>query len=299
MISLNAETAVMPSSFGSLVSLLAMALAGCTTVPTDPGRFNLEPLAVSHLRSPQTLALVNTYAAPTVVQIDNRAGWSTDLKELTDTAAAMLRQAMEKRGITVAPESNKKVSLRILQAAARMAGLMTTARVQLVAQFGDETRTIVVGENTGFSGERALDGALLFALNQLVNDEKFVAYLNRDSHLVCLIEDTYMVGERILVGYRIAKIGRVIGASELCRNSERSMAAEVIIVEGEEKAASFSVCTRRGVQVGGKLTIGPASNTRSATIERVLGPSPRCADPHRYPTRVEARFELVPEKGEK
>jgi len=276
------------------VALLALGLAGCTSVPTDPARFSLEPQAVSQLRAPQAIAVLNTYRAPAVTKINN-AGWTADFQTLTESATVMLRSALAKRGITSA-QPEKTISLRVLRAGAGMGGgpMMTTAVVQLGAQLGDGTRVVVDAQNVGFSGERALDGALLFALNKLVGDEKFVAYVNGDVKppTACVPRDTYVDGEYVIAGDRMVRIVRTIGDASQCKIPSRPLALEVRIATDDERENAFTHCTFANVQPGDKLNIGPyASSAKPATVQRVLGPSPRCDDPQRNPTRVEARFD--------
>jgi hypothetical protein len=148
-------------------------------VPTQPSAFDLEPAAVSHLRTPQALALDNGFQAETTIHLNTRSTrWSTDLMRLTDTARSMLQRAMEARGITFAPQEQRSITLRIHRAAAVGAPWAKSA-VLLEARYGDGSSTVVTAENTGFSAQRALDGAVLVALGKLVADEKFVAYVNR------------------------------------------------------------------------------------------------------------------------
>jgi hypothetical protein len=158
----------------------AVLLAGCTLdIPTNPDTFNVEPGRMSHLRQPQSIALDNGHAGPAVMQIKQSPHTLViDLRQLTDTAITMLGRAMSKQGISVDPQSPKKVTLRIQRALVASAPA-APAQVLLEAQFGDGTKTILTASNTGFSAQRALDGAVLFALNGLLVDVKFVAYMNR------------------------------------------------------------------------------------------------------------------------
>jgi hypothetical protein len=96
----------------------------------------------------------------------------------------MLWRALEKQGLAITSQSGKTVTLKVYQPNALMQVYIgfanTYARVALDAEFGDGTRTTVLGENRSPAGApRAFDGAVLFALNKLIVDEKFVAYLNK------------------------------------------------------------------------------------------------------------------------
>jgi len=165
--------------------VIACLLSSCTTDPSsDPNRFSLPPGDVAHLRAPQSVALKNAYTAPAVNRI--QAGLiplEFDQKQFTDTAIAVLARAMEKHGIGVAGQAEKTVTLRVRGPTdLRMRGMppQRTARLYLDAEFGDGTSTSLEAEETTM-GEftRAMDGAVLVALKDLVADEKFVAYMKR------------------------------------------------------------------------------------------------------------------------
>lgn len=170
-----------------LAALHLAALAGCgpLAVATDPNTFNIEPAAVAHLRAQQTVALKNGYSASAPVSMPQGSGvtWTSDLQQLTETAIAMLGRALEKQGIRLAPEAEKTITLRVQELRAGMYGVMIHPRVRatlvLDALYPDGTRTSVHALNTSPMGApRAIDGAVLFALNDLLRHEQFVAYVN-------------------------------------------------------------------------------------------------------------------------
>jgi hypothetical protein len=175
----------MSTSIRAVLAICAGAALSACTIPieTDPSTFNVEPAAVAHLKSP--VALRNGYAddAPYPIPMSHHT-WVIQQRKLTDTAIAMLARALENRGLAVSPQSGKSVTLKVQHPSAAMQiyiGFANTyARVALEAEFGDGTRTVVLGENRSPMGApRAFDGAVLFALNKLVLDETFVAYINR------------------------------------------------------------------------------------------------------------------------
>lgn len=161
-----------------------VGLAGCVTdpetgralMPSDPGAFRLEPLTVSHLRAPQLVTVANGYSAKVIVPTMSKFV-DADLRTVSETAVVMLSRALQDRGIGIAQEAPKKVTLRVSQL--KMAGApMVSAVILLEAEYGVDGRTAVPMQNTGFSAQRAVDGAILFALIKLVADEGFSAYLN-------------------------------------------------------------------------------------------------------------------------
>jgi hypothetical protein len=166
-------------------ALLSLALGACGivhTVPTNPNNYSIEPKAVSHLRAPQTVALKNAYAEEsTVIFPIQHNKLSIEQKELTQTAIAMLSRALEKQGITTAEKAEKTVTLRVRAQGYRMQMFRWTGRIILEARLGEDPSPISYpNESLSPKGwENAFDGAVLFALNDLIEDERFVAYINR------------------------------------------------------------------------------------------------------------------------
>jgi hypothetical protein len=163
-----------------LLAAAGALASGCALeIPTSPDTFSVEPERLAHLRQPQPVEIVNGYSGPSTIEIrQSPHTLIIDRAQLTGTAIAMLRRAMEKHGISAAPGAAKKITLRIVQAAV-VSAPSAPAQAVLEAQFGDGTSTTVAASNRGFSAPRALDGAVLFALNQLLVDQRFVDYLNR------------------------------------------------------------------------------------------------------------------------
>jgi hypothetical protein len=174
--------------FRATVVLASGLLVACTTnVPTDPQAFNIPSVSMSGLRaSDQPVAVLNSYATQTKLPL--RVGsstWIVDLRDLTGTSAAMLTRALQQRGWTVVPQAKKSVTLRVAVQNATsttiVAGIShARVRVTLWAEGADGTRTVVSGDgDSPASLQRAFDGAVLSALNRLLADEKFLAYMNR------------------------------------------------------------------------------------------------------------------------
>ena len=107
-----------------------------------------------------------------------------DQEQFTDTAIAMLGRALEKQGVKVAPSADKVVTLRVRVLGAGLRAYpfvaVSSARVGLEANLAGGGEFYVESENGSPGGaSRAFDGAVLFTLNQLLEDPKFAAYLNR------------------------------------------------------------------------------------------------------------------------
>ena len=137
-------------------------------------------VAAAQVRGGQSVALNNAYTAETQVKIfAGGVDWLADLKQYTETAMTMLGNEMQKKGITVAPQSAKSVTLRVYDVQASP-GWVIRSSLALEALYGDGTQSTIRAENTSPSDAwRAVDGALMFAVTRLLRDEQFLAYVNR------------------------------------------------------------------------------------------------------------------------
>lgn len=167
--------------------LLAAMAAGCAVdVATSPDTFRVEPANAGHLRGPQSIALKNAYPAEAkkTFSVGMGQSWTADQKQVTDTALTMLARALVHPGIKAADPAPKSVTLavRVDHAFLHSGAFVSQANVRLSvdAAFGDGSSTTVFADNNSPMGApRAFDGALMRALNKLLIDEKFVAYLNQ------------------------------------------------------------------------------------------------------------------------
>ena len=178
--------AAMRQLFHLLAALLVSVLSACTVpVDTSPDTFSVPPQSLMHLAGMKGVALENAYQAdaPEEIRI-GQVTWVVDRKKMTDTAIVMLRRALDNQGAPVAKEAGRAVTLRVHAPSAVVVTYpffaQTTAGLMLDAEFGDGTRTSVFAENRSpMSGPRAFEGAILFALNKLLVDEKLVAYMKK------------------------------------------------------------------------------------------------------------------------
>jgi hypothetical protein len=177
---------VVPASARVAAALLAATLAGCAgDVVTNPDAVKVEPFGMSAVRTPQTIAFRNAFEAPAKYEITSRDGtWVVDLRQLTDTAIVALRRALENKGITAAAQSAKTVTLRVQVRGAWtqiMPGhVLARARLTLDAQFGDgSTAWIEAEDGSAFGATRAFEGALRVALQRLLFNPAFVAYVTQ------------------------------------------------------------------------------------------------------------------------
>lgn len=161
---------------------LVTLLAGCTvTVPTKPDNYSIAPKAAAHLRSPQSVSLVNGYPTESNLRVKLKGNTLIlERQKMTDTAIAMLTRALENQGISVTPQAEKSITLQVQPQGMVFQMFRYTGRIMLVAKFGDGKEAHLPQENLSPMGwTNAFDGAILFALNDLLEHETFVAYLNQ------------------------------------------------------------------------------------------------------------------------
>lgn len=168
----------------TMAAAIAFSLAGCgvvTTIPTNPNNYDIEPKAVAHLRTPQSVALKNGFPQEEKMTMKIEHNFLVvEQRKLTDTAIAMLGRALQKRGITVADDAEKSLTLRVNARGYVMQFFRWTGQVLLETRLGDGTLVSHPSENLSGKGfEHAFDGAVLFALNDLLADERLIAYMNR------------------------------------------------------------------------------------------------------------------------
>jgi hypothetical protein len=166
-------------TFERLAALLLVATAGCTVdIQSRTDAFDIQGGA--KLRGDQQIALHNAYQVPTVVTImrSGQTRWQADLKSLTDTGISMLGRHLSKQGVTIDGGATKKVTLRVHEVTATVAPFANRVFLTLDADLGNgATRSIRI-PNTSPEAQRALDGAVVLGLTELLKDEQFLAYVN-------------------------------------------------------------------------------------------------------------------------
>lgn len=164
-----------------VVALVVGVLASCsTTITSDPDTFNVPADAAKHLRAGGSVALNNAYPSEMKVRIwaDGNLRWFGDLKQYTDTAITMLGREMQKKSVAVDPKAAKTLTLRVYDVSASH-GWVIGSVLTLEALYGDGTKSTITTKNSSPSDAwRAVDGSLMFAVSQLLGDEKFLAYVN-------------------------------------------------------------------------------------------------------------------------
>jgi|SRR4051812_45549450 hypothetical protein len=166
---------------GCMVVAMATALQGCSTrIQSDPTSFDVPPDSGPGLRGPQRVALKNAYETETLVVV-MRSGQSkaeADLRQFTGTALRMLERRLQRDGIVADPLAPKTISLRVRDMSVIPSAFIVRVVLTVEAEFGNARRTFRARDGSP-DAQRALDSAIALALAELVNDEQFVAYVNR------------------------------------------------------------------------------------------------------------------------
>jgi hypothetical protein len=169
-----------------VVGLLLVVLTGCgaqtkVAIRSSPDTFAVPPSAAELLRGKQSIAMNNAYQAPTPVYLLTlgKADYFVDLKQFTETVMTLLEREMAKKAVTVAPAA-KSMTLRVHSVQNKHGFATTPASLVLDAEYGDGTKSLIhAQDSSAVSGGRAIDGALMRAVSQLLRDERFLAYANK------------------------------------------------------------------------------------------------------------------------
>jgi len=162
---------------------LAAALSGCgaLTIKSNPNTYNVRDK--TQPVKPGPIALVNGYAAetPATILVQGGTSWVIDKRQVTDTAVQVMSRHLAKNGVTATPQAAKTVTLTIKNVSTQLMGFAgTRITLSLEAKYGDGTTSLVTTENRSpADAGQVLDGAVLFAVTQTLNHDRFVEYVNR------------------------------------------------------------------------------------------------------------------------
>lgn len=159
----------------------ALVLCGCTSaVRTNPNNIEIGPAAVSHL-PPRPVTLVNGHASESELRFSTPPHTLIiEPKHMTETAIEALRIGLDKYRPPKGKASPKRITLRVTSPRSAGAFPNPAVAISLEAQFGDGTRTLVEGQGYSARGaNRSFEVAVQNALQQLLSDQRFVAYMKR------------------------------------------------------------------------------------------------------------------------
>jgi hypothetical protein len=165
----------------TLVAAIAVFICGCTTtVRTSPDNVEIGQGAVSHL-PPRAVTLVNGHASESQIRFSAPPNTLIfEPKQMTDTAIAALRSALDKHLPPRGKGPAKRVVLKVTSPRQSGPYISPSMAITLDAEFGDGTRTAVIGEGYSARGaDRTFEVATLNALNRLLADPRFIAYMKK------------------------------------------------------------------------------------------------------------------------
>jgi hypothetical protein len=177
----------------ALARTLAMliTLGGCaitSQIDSAPKTYDLPEGKTPRLRGQQSIALKNAYGTETkvIVAQQSRNTFEADLKQYTDTAITMIERQLKKDGISIDPTAAKAITVRVRDMTFKLRiipfGAIANGSLTLEAELGDGTKTAFRSdsETSSYSNSgNALDAAVLLAVTSLLNDQQFLAYMNR------------------------------------------------------------------------------------------------------------------------
>ena len=168
-----------------IAGLLFLTLSACVTAyQSRPDALWVPDGAAAKVRVPQTVSIQNGYASEKVVKIFQGQGVTTtaDLKQLTHTSMLTLTRALEKRGVKVAPQARKSLTLRIQSASVGVAPGYPVANGQVLLEvtYSDGTKTTLSGGSKSVaSADNVIDNSILRVVLDLLQHHEFLAYMNR------------------------------------------------------------------------------------------------------------------------
>ena len=163
------------------VACIAIFLCGCTTaVRTNPINIEIGSAALSHVPA-RPVTLVNGHASESELRFSMPPHTLiVEPKQMTEAAITALRNGLDKHRPPKSKAAPKRITLRVTSPRSAGAYPNPGVAISLEAQFGDGTRTLVNGQGYSARGaDRSFEVALQNALNQLLSDQRFVAYMKR------------------------------------------------------------------------------------------------------------------------
>lgn len=163
-----------------IICILMLGGCGPIKIHSNPETFkpNYQPLPV--LESKQQIRLDNAYSSEEVVDVTaDGPNWIGDLQQFTDTAIVILKEEFQKSNIIVLPVSETKMTLRIYNVNFVMGAWMVRCTLWLEIVMPDGKIVAVQGINSSPAGAfRAVDGAIIHAVENMLQDNRFVEYLS-------------------------------------------------------------------------------------------------------------------------
>lgn len=171
----------MQSTFAKLATtmLFAMALgpaSGCSmTVATDPNAYPFDASKTLALPSGAEVDVVNGFSSPTRTQLEG--SMFLDLHEATETAAAIARRELARKGVAVRPGAARTIVLRVSQPSWTHGFAVMGVVLTLEAELGGTTVYPVGEARSGANAMRVCNLALTRSVEALLARPELQTYL--------------------------------------------------------------------------------------------------------------------------
>ncbi|MEM7059767.1 MAG: hypothetical protein AAF557_19450 [Pseudomonadota bacterium] len=163
----------------TIFAVFMVSACGPITYVPDPNRNPFEP--ITEFQSNNQLALKNNQPSTRpVIVLDALRDWTGDLQAWTDAAIQITTRELSKRGMTITDGAEKSLALKVVSARTTPGTWAVETVITMEVTRADGRKNRYQGRNkSGFSANipRQIDGALMRAVNAMLNDQDLVAHI--------------------------------------------------------------------------------------------------------------------------
>ncbi len=164
-----------------IAALLALSafFMGCTHFYA-PKQYPLKPEMIPELSGSGAVTVLNGYTGPKVLLIGAQGAhsWKGDMQKWTGTAVGLLKSELQKRGFDITQGAPKELKLVVTRANLYWGFAAIRCILFLEVETSDGYTNEYEGNNaSGWTLDRACDGAVTRAIAAMLKDEKILAYL--------------------------------------------------------------------------------------------------------------------------
>jgi hypothetical protein len=161
-----------------IVAIFILSACGPVKIHSNPETFDLNYRPLPVLEGEHSIRLNNAYTSSQVVDVTPKGpNWVGDLQQYTDTAIVLLKEEFEKSNISISPDSEKEITVRVYDAEFEMGFWVIRCTLWLESELPDGKIVTVRGDNRSpATVYRAVDGAILRAVENLLQDSQFLEY---------------------------------------------------------------------------------------------------------------------------
>ena len=174
------------------IVFISAMLVGCGNYLIKPAEIPMKPgMVSSHIQNKQLLNIAYIKVSEPVRKITYFANgklcenhrFYVDYNTLSSEAAGLLKKELEKNGVPISADANKKIELVVtnFELEARSLSFVFYVRLSLEAETGDGNIYTFKVNNTGTSFERACGGAITRGVADLLNNTNIIGYVQGTS----------------------------------------------------------------------------------------------------------------------